>query len=86
MEVGGTWVEGERLFEAERLLTFPAFRMGAYSKLGAYSNKYGTCQNFPTQKNPDIENFKPQKFFRSWSLEIWSTPPGTQASKRSKIY
>ena len=24
-----------------RLLTFPAFRMGAYSRLGAYSNKYG---------------------------------------------
>ena len=24
-----------------RLLTFSAFRMGAYSRLGAYSNKYG---------------------------------------------
>ena len=28
------------LFEAERLLTFSAFRMGANSRLGAYSNKY----------------------------------------------
>ena len=32
MEVGGTWVGGGRLFEAGRLLTFPAFRMGAYSR------------------------------------------------------
>ena len=29
------------LFEAGRSLTFSAFRMGAYSRLGAYSNKYG---------------------------------------------
>ena len=32
---------GGRLFEAGRLLTFSAFRMGAYSRFGAYSNKYG---------------------------------------------
>ena len=32
---------GGRLFEAGRFLTFSAFRMGAYSRLGAYSNKYG---------------------------------------------
>ena len=32
---------GGRLFEAALLLTFSAFRMGAYSRLGAYSNKYG---------------------------------------------
>ena len=33
---------GGRLFEAGRLLTFSAFRMrAAYSRLGAYSNKYG---------------------------------------------
>ena len=32
---------GGRLFEALRLLTFSASRMGAYSRLGAYSNKYG---------------------------------------------
>ena len=32
---------GGRLFEAGRLLTFSAFRMGANSRLGAYSNKYG---------------------------------------------
>ena len=24
-----------------------------------------TCQNFPTSKNPEIENFKPQRIF--WS-------------------
>ena len=34
---------GGRLFEGGRLLTFSAFRMGAYSSLGAYSNKYGIC-------------------------------------------
>ena len=34
-------VWGGRLFEAESLLTFSAFRMGgANSRLGAYSNKY----------------------------------------------
>ena len=32
---------GGRLFEAGRLLTFSAFRMGANSRMGAYSNKYG---------------------------------------------
>ena len=32
---------GGHLFEAGRLLTFSAFRVGAYSRLGAYSNKYG---------------------------------------------
>ena len=32
---------GGRLFEAGRLLTLTAFRMGANSRLGAYSNKYG---------------------------------------------
>ena len=39
---------GGRLSEAERLLTFSAFRMGANSRLGAYSNKYGTqaCMYF----------------------------------------
>ena len=36
------WGEGGRLFEAGRLLTFSAFRMGAYSRLGAYSNKHGS--------------------------------------------
>ena len=30
-----------------------------------------TCQNFPTQQNPKIENFKPQEILRSFlSLEI----------------
>ena len=32
---------GVCLFEGGRLLTFSAFRMGANSRLGAYSNKYG---------------------------------------------
>ena len=36
-----------------------------------------TCQNVPTQKNPEIENFKPKKILRSSpSLEIRSTPLG----------
>ena len=38
-EVG--WGGGGHLFEAGHLLTFFAFRMCAYSRLGAYSNKYG---------------------------------------------
>ena len=44
-EVG--WVWGGRLFETGCLLTFSAFRLGAYSRLCAYSNKYGTQQNLP---------------------------------------
>ena len=32
---------GGSLFEAGRLLTFPTYRVGAYSRLGAQSNKYG---------------------------------------------
>ena len=39
---------GGRLFETGRLLTFYAFRMGAYSRLGAYSNKY--CDYYPGQR------------------------------------
>ena len=36
--------------------------------------------NFPTQKNPGIKNFKPQKLLRSSpSLEIRSTPPPPRA-------
>ena len=36
-------------------------------------------QNFPTQKNLGIENFKPQKILRSSpSREIRSIPPGRQ--------
>ena len=40
--LGGGVGWGGRLFEAGRLLTFSAFRMGANSRLGAYSNKYGS--------------------------------------------
>ena len=36
---------GGRLFEAGRLLNFSAFWMGTYSRLGAYSNKYGNDLN-----------------------------------------
>ena len=40
----------------------------------SYPKKY--LPNFPTQKNPVIANFKPQKILQSSpSLEIWSTPP-----------
>ena len=42
MGVGGEWGGDGRLFEAGRSLTFSAFRMGANSRLGAHSNKYGT--------------------------------------------
>ena len=36
------------------------------------ASQKNTCQNFPTQKNSEIENFKPQS---SLSLEIQSTLP-----------
>ena len=40
------------------------------------ANPKNTCQNFPTPKNPETENLKPQKILRSsLSLEIQSTPP-----------
>ena len=38
------WGGGGCLFEAGRLITFSALRMGAYSRLGAYWNKYGKFQ------------------------------------------
>ena len=38
-EVG--WGGRGRLLEAGRLLTFSGFSMGAYLRLGAYSNKHG---------------------------------------------
>ena len=38
---GREWGGGGRLFEAGRLFTFSAFRMSAYLRLDAYSNKYG---------------------------------------------
>ena len=43
---------GGRLFEAGRLLTFSAFRMGANSRLGAYSNKYGINTEFLDDNYP----------------------------------
>ena len=39
MEGGGGCSGGGCLFEAGHLLTFSAFRMGANSRLGTYSNK-----------------------------------------------
>ena len=42
MGVGGRWGEvGAYSKLGGRLLTFSTFRMGAYSRLGAHSNKYG---------------------------------------------
>ena len=36
-----------------------------------------TCQNFPIQRNPEIENFKaPKVLWSSLSLEVRSTPLG----------
>ena len=42
--MGGEWGRGGSLFEAGRLLAFSAFRMGANSRLCAYSNKYSNKQ------------------------------------------
>ena len=50
------------------------------------SYQENTSQNFPTQKIPKIENFKPPKILRSsWSLEIWSTPPRPPELKLQKV-
>ena len=43
---------GGRLLEAGRLLTFPAFRMGAYSRW-ALANKYGILQNVQRPKEDE---------------------------------
>ena len=64
-----------RLFEAGRLLTFSAFRMGAYSRLGAYSNKYGTCNIFLF--------CKPHGFSFRWSF---SRPPSSPSPNREKTH
>ena len=42
-----------------------------------------TCQNFPTSKNPEIENFKPQRIFDHpcrliIPVHLKSTPPGSK--------
>ena len=50
-----------------------------YPKKSLLKSSYpkNTCQNFPTQKNPEIKIFKPKKVLQSsLSLEIWSTPLG----------
>ena len=42
------------------------------------ATRKNTCQNFPTQKTAEIENFKPKKIHRSsLSLETRSHSPGT---------
>ena len=66
----------------ERKNPFEVSKLAArYNEFGYKSNyqKKNTSENFPTQKNPEIENFKPQK--------IWSAPPpGIQTTKSSQIY
>ena len=45
-------------------------------KISRQATKTNTRQNFPTQKNPEIKNFKPPKILQSsLSLETRSTPP-----------
>ena len=51
---------GGRLFEAGRLVTFSAFRMGANSRLGAYSSKYG--MNHHANVSFQQITFKPGNF------------------------
>ena len=47
MGCGGGGIGGGCLFKAGHLLTFSAFRMGAYLRWAlAYSNKYGTCKPY----------------------------------------
>ena len=61
--MGGGREWGGRLFEAGRLLTFSAFRVGANSRLGAYSNKYGTQVKI-TQPTVEILLKTNEYFFR----------------------
>ena len=54
------WEGGRRLFEAGRLLTFSAFslfKVGANSRLGAYSNKYGRSIIKPSVKIAFLTNY-----------------------------
>ena len=56
-----------------RLLTFSAFRMGANSRLGAYSNKHritillGTLSN--SGRQPEVD------FLQHWAV-VWLKPLG----------
>ena len=57
------WGRGGSLFEAGHLSTFSAFRMGAYSievgansRRGAYSNKYGIWKRTSIKRNLIIAN------------------------------
>ena len=45
---GGGWGGGGRLFEAERLLSFPAFRMGAYSRWALIRINTETSSLYPS--------------------------------------
>ena len=47
---------GGRLFETGCLLTFSAFRLGAYSRLCAYSNRYGTQKKFTAINEPSLND------------------------------
>ena len=37
--------------------------MRVLSRILSQATQKNTCQNFPTRKNPEIENFKPPKIF-----------------------
>ena len=84
MGVGGRW--SGRLFEAGRLLTFSAFRVGgANSRLGAYSNKHGNTRpsfllKFSSSKFSTLANslFRSLRVLRagvqpSITIEKWVT-------------
>ena len=66
--IGKRWggCVGGRLFETGCLLTFSAFRLGAYSRLCAYSNKYGTQQYLPLSMD------RPWKMNKSLNQKILS--------------
>ena len=55
--MGGWWGGGGRLFEARRLLSFclqdgRLFEVSTNSRLGAYSNKYGSRMPIASLKPP----------------------------------
>ena len=61
---------GGRLFEAGRLLTFSAFRMGAYSRW-ALANKCGILQNAQLSNDYSLELSESSSTIReklNWSM------------------
>ena len=72
-------IRGDHTQELSHAGTITNLQIVLNSQKNPYLNQptqKNTCQNFSTQKKPEIENFTPIKILQSpLSLEIWFTPP-----------